>query len=56
MGNNHSNSEEAYKIKMKSDFELGQGTFSTVYKIKNIKTKEFCAGKILKIPKNLMNN
>jgi hypothetical protein len=38
MGNYHSNSADEYKINMKSDFELGEGTFSTVYKIKNIKT------------------
>jgi serine/threonine protein kinase len=56
MGNNHSISAEAYKINMKSDFELGQGTFSTVYKIKNVKTKELSAGKIFKIPKKSMSN
>ena len=35
---------------------LGEGAYGEVYKIKKKKTKEICAGKFFKVPKDSMNS
>ena len=57
MGNNVASAEinETYKISKKEENKLGEGTYGVVYKILNKKTKEIFAGKMFKIPKELMN-
>ena len=51
MGNNVALvGEKAYKIKLTTENELGQGTYAAVYKIKRRDTKQVFAAKIFKIP------
>jgi serine/threonine protein kinase len=54
MGNNVAlGGEKAYKIKLTSENELGQGSYAAVYKIKRRDTKQVFAAKrkkIFKIP------
>ena len=56
MGNNVTQREKAYSIKLTDKYKLGEGAYGAVYKIMTKDKKIACAAKIFKIPFKMMSS